>query len=401
MSTRIAPLCLVAALALTGAGCRQKAPEQQPIALPTPPSVASDITESGIMRLTGSANDLSIDIEVMRVPWSANGTFTLTKGSSIKTGTFFANEESTSTSNLFFVTHDDEELGHLLVIWPTAQTNTMNATWTTKGSANPVEMMLTTQPAAHAMRVQKANLAHTDPVSKNEICTFRSAYPLLEDREANASTINQLIERTVAGTLTVDANITPLEQRASEYIANCVGEIQSLLNEFGPESAPSLAYVSDSSASVTLNTEALISIRFDGYDYTGGAHGNPYLHGLTIDTASGKALALKDLFKPTALQALITKERQALLATDQGEYLYDETATEYQSFVNQGVMPESVQLEQFGEDMNFYLTSAGIVFYHTAYEIAPYAAGQFEILIPYQELKDLIREDSPIRDLVK
>lgn len=401
MHTRLLPLSLVVALAITGAGCRQKTAEQQPVTLPTPPPIASDIVETGVMRLTGSAGEIAFDLELMRIPWGVSGTFTYTKNSVTKTGTVFNSEDSAATSNLLLVAHDDEELGYLLVIWPTTQTNTLNATWTAKGSANPVNVVLATQPAAHAMRVAVAELAHKDPTSNNDICSFTSAYPLLEDTEPNARAINLLIEKTVVGTLSEDAAIAPLEQRASEYVANCVGEIQSLLNEFGSENAPTLAYVSDSSASVTLNDEELISLRFDGYDYTGGAHGNPSLQGLTIQTTTGKALSLKDLFKGDRLQALITKERQILLGVEQGEYLYEETSAEFQSFVSQAALPEAAQLAQFGDESNFYLTESGIVLYHTAYEIAPYAAGQFETMIPYSEIKELIREDGPLSKYVK
>jgi hypothetical protein len=246
MYTRLLPLSLVIALAITGAGCRQKTTEQKPVSLPTPPPITSDIVATGVMRLTGSAGEIAFDLELMRIPWGVNGTFTYTKNSVIKTGTVFNSEDSAATSNLLLVAHDDEELGYLLVIWPTSQTNTLNATWTAKGSANPVDVVLATQPAAHAMRVAIAELSYKDPASNNDICSFTSAYPLLEDTESNAHAINLLIEKTVVGTLSEDATIAPLEQRASEYVSSCVGEIQSLLNEFGPENAPTLAYVSDS-----------------------------------------------------------------------------------------------------------------------------------------------------------
>ena len=410
MNKRLLPVSLAAALALTGAGCQlpsflsflqPQTPTSPVTSTSTVETPTTEVpTEAGIVRLTGEQGSFSIDLEVMRLPWGVNGTFALTNAGQSKTGTFYSNESSATSSNLFLVSHTNDELGNLMIVWPNAATNTVTATWTAKGSANALNLTLETKPMAHAMRVEKTTVSHKD-AKGNDMCSFQSGYPLLADGEKNARAINDMIERTVAGVSASSATVPPLGQRASEYIANCVSEIQSLLSEFGSDGMASMAYMSDSSASVTLNAEKLISIRFDGYDYTGGAHGNPFLHGLTINMDTGKDLTLQDLFKSDQLQKLITKERQALLATEQGEYLYDETSIEFANFLKLPPQSAAKQEELFGRDSNFYLTDSGIVLYHTAYEIAPYAAGQFETYIPYADIKDLIRPDGPLAPFIK
>ena len=40
---------------------------------------------------------------------------------------------------------------------------------------------------------------------------------------------------------------------------------------------------------------------------------------------------------------------------------------------------------------NFYLTGKGITFSYTPYEIAPYAAGEIQVFIPYTDMKDLLQ----------
>lgn len=409
MNKRLLPVSLAAALALTGAGCQlpsflsflQPQKTVTPVTSTSTAQVpAGEITDSAIVRLSGTQGSLAMDLKMMRLPWAVNGTFVLTTNGKEKTGILFNNESSATSSNLLLMSHADEELSKLLVIWPTTTSNTVAATWTAKGSANPLSLTLETQPMAHAMRVQKVSVSHQD-TKGNDMCSFQSGYPLLADGEKNARTINNLIESTVAGASATGTTIPPIEQRASEYIANCVSEIQSLLNEFGPEGPSSMAYSSDSSASVTLDAEKLLSLRFDGYDYTGGAHGNPFLYGLTIDTESGKALSLKDLFKSDKLQSLLAKERQILLSDEQGEYLYEETNAAYEDFLKLPLAPAAKQEELYGNDSNFYLTDSGIVLYHTAYEIAAYAAGQFETFISYDDLKDMIRTDGPLAPFIK
>ncbi|MFO0765058.1 MAG: DUF3298 domain-containing protein, partial [Patescibacteria group bacterium] len=297
-------------------------------------------------------------------------------------------------------THTDIELGNLQIQWPSDNTKTVNATWTPKGSANALNLTLTTQPMAHALRVEKASVSHKDTKTGNEICHYQSGYPLLADSEKNARAINMLIEGVVAGTTASSTSIAPIEQRASEYIANCVSEIQDILSSTDQEDRSALSYSSDSSAAISLNSPSLLSIRFDGYEYTGGAHGNPFLYGLSINTETGKALTLKDLFKSDQLQNVIAKERRILLSDEQGGYLYEETNAEYQKFLQLPLQSAAKQEELYGNDANFYLTDSGIVLYHTAYEIAAYAAGQFETYIPYGDLKDMIRTDGPLASFI-
>lgn len=409
MNKRLLPLPLVAALALTGAGCQlppflsflQKQETTPVTSTTTAQAPAGNVADSGVMKLAGSQGSFSIALEVTRLPWSVNGTFTYTSNGKTESGVFFDNGSSATSSTVLLSTHTDIELGNLQLIWPTDNSNTVQATWTPKGSANALNLALTTQPTAHAFRIEKASVSHKDAKTGDEICHFQSGYPLLEDGERNARAINMLIEGTIAGSPATSTSIAPIEQRASEYVANCIGEIQDILSSDGPDDRSAISYSSDSSAALSLNSPNLISIRFDGYDYTGGAHGNPFLAGLNINVETGKALTLKDLFKSDQLQNVIAKERRILLSDEQGGYLYEETNAEYEKYLKLPLQPAAKQEELYGNDSNFYLTDSGIVLYHTAYEIAAYAAGQFETFIPYSDLKDMIRTDGPLAPFVK
>jgi len=42
---------------------------------------------------------------------------------------------------------------------------------------------------------------------------------------------------------------------------------------------------------------------------------------------------------------------------------------------------------------NFAITKKGLKFVYNPYEVAPYALGQQEIMIPYALIKELIRKD--------
>jgi hypothetical protein len=47
---------------------------------------------------------------------------------------------------------------------------------------------------------------------------------------------------------------------------------------------------------------------------------------------------------------------------------------------------------KFTLNQNYGFTKEGIVFYYNSYEIAAYAAGPTEVIIPYEEIKGWLRE---------
>ncbi len=48
--------------------------------------------------------------------------------------------------------------------------------------------------------------------------------------------------------------------------------------------------------------------------------------------------------------------------------------------------------DKFELNKNYGFKKEGIVFYYNNYEIAPYAAGPTEIVIPYNEIQELIKD---------
>lgn len=102
--------------------------------------------------------------------------------------------------------------------------------------------------------------------------------------------------------------------------------------------------------------------------YTGGAHGNTVVHVGTLDRKTGKKLALGDVFpthRQKALEAeLQQKSSEALAAKDQKLFEPE----------NRGALLTD----------NFCLMEDGWHFVYSPYEIAPFAAGVVEVVIPRQ-----------------
>ena len=112
----------------------------------------------------------------------------------------------------------------------------------------------------------------------------------------------------------------------------------------------------------------VLSLTVDKYQYTGGAHGMTFRTAYNYDLCTGKELGYQDIFKdyPDYKKVIVDRITEAILKNPE-DYFSDAVDT----------------VEKFTDDQPFYITDEGIVVYYGLYEIAPYAAGIREFLIPY------------------
>ena len=125
---------------------------------------------------------------------------------------------------------------------------------------------------------------------------------------------------------------------------------------------------------VTYNENCFLSLYYDKYEFTGGAHGNTKRASNTWELCFGTLLSLSSFFWPgTDFKCLINDEiiRQAEL-TQRNESIYFE---DYKSLI----------IKNFDEN-SFYLSPSGITIYYQQYDIAPYSTGIVEFTIPYSKL---------------
>ena len=142
--------------------------------------------------------------------------------------------------------------------------------------------------------------------------------------------------------------------------------------------------------SISLANENLISLIYEVYTYTGGAHGSTIQYAFNFDIDSNKEIKIADLFKPgfdylKFLSDFCLKdlERQMKLVGMTGDDLFKE-----------GASPDAVN---FG---CFVLTGDSLIIKFGQYQVAPYAAGMFDVKIPYSEFEDNINPESVISKLI-
>lgn len=122
---------------------------------------------------------------------------------------------------------------------------------------------------------------------------------------------------------------------------------------------------------VTYNIDCTLSLYFDRYEFTGGAHGMTLRYSDTWDIRDARRIGLEEIFPgyKTQVEGIIAGDIAAQIEAGSGAYFED-----YQKNVAEYFNPE-----------NFYLSAEGLVVYFQLYDIAPYASGIPEFTIPYSQ----------------
>ncbi|MBE5967193.1 MAG: DUF3298 and DUF4163 domain-containing protein [Lachnospiraceae bacterium] len=125
---------------------------------------------------------------------------------------------------------------------------------------------------------------------------------------------------------------------------------------------------------ITYHQNCTLSLYFDQYEYTGGAHGMTTRTSDTWNLQQSRKLEGKDLFllpkkDITYITDIIKQQIAEQIASGADIYFED-----YTHLVTDYFNPN-----------NFYLTEEGAVFYYQQYDIAPYSSGIRTFLIPYSQ----------------
>lgn len=120
-----------------------------------------------------------------------------------------------------------------------------------------------------------------------------------------------------------------------------------------------------------------------GYEsaYEGAAHGNTSFKAVTYDLVTGKVLALNDILTESVTMDSLCTHTTAALA-GQSDALFPD----YQTLVADLFQKSSA------EYTDWYLSTEGLCFFFSPYEIASYAAGDIVATIPYSELTGILQD---------
>lgn len=177
---------------------------------------------------------------------------------------------------------------------------------------------------------------------------------------------------------------TSLKQVAENFMA--------AYNDFRKERPKStLFFLLDGKAKVLRQDSSLTAIEVTGYSYTGGAHGVSYTYFINWDTKTGKNVRLSDILKE-GYEAELNHIAEHTFRTN--ERIRDTSSLNnmHDYFFAGG---------KFSLPDNYLITPLGIKFLYNVYTIKPYAAGPTNLVVPYAQIKSLIKPNTVISQFAK
>ncbi len=127
-------------------------------------------------------------------------------------------------------------------------------------------------------------------------------------------------------------------------------------------------------STLTFNQDCALSLYFDAYQFTGGAHGNTTRTSDTWDLPSGRRVTMARFFPAYAMYkayAISNVNAQITQQMQSGDGMFFE---DYE-----------ISTARYFNANNFFLRPEGLVVYYQQYQIAPYASGIPEFLLPYNK----------------
>ncbi|EKF74313.1 hypothetical protein A11A3_08940 [Alcanivorax hongdengensis A-11-3] len=131
------------------------------------------------------------------------------------------------------------------------------------------------------------------------------------------------------------------------------------------------------SSTLLSRTGDLVTFALESYEFTGGAHGMPGIAYFHWDLANGKAAGLADLVEDGKVQAFWKLASQS-----------------HAQWLKQHKLDQTFQQSwPFTKTSNLYLGDEGVVLHYNVYQIAPYAMGQPQLVVPYSQLDGILKPE--------
>lgn len=237
----------------------------------------------------------------------------------------------------------------------------------------PTENTKSEKPVRESIQATERITKEKRAACSEEQCTSVTInYPRYE----GSPQFNKIIEEKVTRTLSEDY---VMEASGSENIDQLISLFIKSYEDFSknfPES--STAWSLDILVEQTYSKSDVISLRMNTSGYTGGAHSNSFVEYITLSKNSKKPLDIKDIVKSNRkLSSIAEQVFRNLHGIKKGE-----------SFSNHGF---TFQNDEFVLPETFGLSTDGLVLYYNSYEISSYADGPTELIIPFDQLTELLK----------
>lgn len=215
----------------------------------------------------------------------------------------------------------------------------------------------------------------TSNLCKNQCTSVSIEIPVIGNYPPVDDTINSKVFKTVRDI--VYAGEKPTEAKNYEGIIDSfIGSYDTMVKKFPNEAL--IPWEARINGTITYKSETLLNIKINNYMFTGGAHGYEGDRSLLFDLAKGISLSPEDIFTDVS----------SFTAMAEAKFRQKFKIPAGKNINSTGMFFED---EKFVLPQNIFFTSDGLLLYYNAYEVASYADGTKELLIPYSVANEYLR----------
>lgn len=168
----------------------------------------------------------------------------------------------------------------------------------------------------------------------------------------------------------------PYQSKDYQELANDFIASYEKLQKEDPEEL--IGWEGDINARIVYHSQKVLDIEVQHYTFTGGAHGYSGKTSLIFNLETGKSIPNDSLFTDlAAVKKLAEKRFREKFKIPEGAPIN-----------SGGLMFEN---EKFALPATMFFTGKGILLYYNTYEIASYADGPRDVMLPYSELGGLLK----------
>lgn len=213
------------------------------------------------------------------------------------------------------------------------------------------------------------NAYTTESFSVNDFPNIKANIVFVSNDTPESQKINQVIIDSTLASLYLDKPVDNIQEALDTFVSDYKG----FKKDF-PDSNGVWELIVETE--VVFESETVISYSINTYSFTGGAHGNDRIILLNFDASTGNIINQGDLFqdleklKNIAESFFIKSQKESSDTFNMEDYFFGQ---EFQ-------LPENMS---YSDD--------GFLMLYNVYEIASYAQGYTEFVIPYDELEGILK----------
>ncbi len=248
-----------------------------------------------------------------------------------------------------------------------------------KNVANPIQFQ------TYTLQKEFEGDSIIPPISVN----LRVEYPTQYPNNTILKKIQLSVLRSVLGDKAINNPADEMEKMAENIIAEHKGKITELINNPQIEDGDCLSNTyHQTSQDVLFNQDGILTIQTSDSSHYGGSKGIKFLYFNNFDLKTGNDLKYSDLFIEDSEEMLSNIIIQKLMEDNQIE---EEQQLEEIGFID---------LEEIKPINNFKIDANGISFVYNPSEIACLSLGIIEVALPFEEIRFLLKENSPLSKIV-